>query len=106
MHDLVIHGATVVDGLGHDPIRTDLAVRDGRISRLYRGRRGHSSARISSILRGSSRAPSGWPVSAEPGLSTASSTLALLLSIWRDARRQAGLSAIARTLQSRKALIL
>jgi N-acyl-D-aspartate/D-glutamate deacylase len=39
MHDLVIRGATVVDGLGHDPIRTDLAVRDGRISRLYRGRR-------------------------------------------------------------------
>jgi N-acyl-D-aspartate/D-glutamate deacylase len=37
MHDLVIRGATVVDGLGHDPIRTDLAVRDGRISRLYRG---------------------------------------------------------------------
>jgi urease alpha subunit len=39
MHDLVIGGATVVDGLGHDPIRTDLAVRDGRISLLYRGRR-------------------------------------------------------------------
>jgi len=30
MHDLVIRGATVVDGLGHDPIRTDLTVRDGR----------------------------------------------------------------------------
>ena len=39
MHDLVIRGATVVDGLGNDPIRTDLAVRGGRISRLYRGRR-------------------------------------------------------------------
>src|SRR6266446_1647870 len=31
MHDLVIRGATVVDGLGHDPIRADVAVRDGRI---------------------------------------------------------------------------
>jgi hypothetical protein len=39
VHDLVIRGATVVDGFGHDPIRTDLAVRDGRISRLYRRRR-------------------------------------------------------------------
>jgi hypothetical protein len=29
MRDLVIRGATVVDGLGHDPIRADLAVRDG-----------------------------------------------------------------------------
>ena len=27
MHDLVIRGATVVDGLGHDPICADLAVR-------------------------------------------------------------------------------
>src|ERR1700720_1092811 len=32
MHDLVIRGATVVDGLGHDPIRADVAVRDGRIA--------------------------------------------------------------------------
>ena len=32
MHDLVIRGATVVDGLGHDPIRSDVAVRDGRIA--------------------------------------------------------------------------
>ena len=31
MHNLVIRGATVVDGLGHDPIRADVAVRDGRI---------------------------------------------------------------------------
>src|ERR1700741_2073770 len=29
MHDLVIRGATVVDGLGHEPIRADLAGRDG-----------------------------------------------------------------------------
>src|SRR5262252_3238599 len=28
MYDLVIRGATVVDGLGHDPIRADVAVRD------------------------------------------------------------------------------
>ena len=34
MHDLVIRGATVVDGLGHDPIRADLAVRDGRIAAI------------------------------------------------------------------------
>src|SRR6202140_2570951 len=31
MHDLVIRGATVVDGLGHDAIRADLAVKEGRI---------------------------------------------------------------------------
>jgi N-acyl-D-aspartate/D-glutamate deacylase len=31
MHDLVIRGATVADGLGHDPIRADTAVTDGRI---------------------------------------------------------------------------
>src|SRR5580693_10045711 len=34
MHDLVIRGATVVDGLGHDPIRADLALRDGRIAAI------------------------------------------------------------------------
>ncbi len=32
VHDLVIRGATVVDGLGSDPIRADVAVRDGRIA--------------------------------------------------------------------------
>src|SRR6201997_5421288 len=32
MHDLLIRGATLVDGLGHDPIRPDVAVRDGRIA--------------------------------------------------------------------------
>src|SRR5258708_40079567 len=47
----------------------------------------HSSAPISSILTRSSRAPSGWPVSSEPGLSTASSSRTLLLPIWHDARR-------------------
>src|SRR3954453_10285528 len=32
MNDLVIRGATVFDGLGNDPIRADVAVRDGRIA--------------------------------------------------------------------------
>ncbi len=31
MVDLVIRGATIVDGLGHEPNRADLAVKDGRI---------------------------------------------------------------------------
>src|SRR5246127_5498308 len=34
MHDLLIRGATVVDGLGHDPIRADVAVRNGRIAAI------------------------------------------------------------------------
>ena len=34
MHDLVIRGATVVDGLGHDPVRADVAVKDGRIAEI------------------------------------------------------------------------
>src|SRR5215831_3480673 len=34
MHDLVIRGATVVDGLAHDPIRADVAVQDGRIAAI------------------------------------------------------------------------
>src|SRR6266480_2469169 len=34
MHDLVIRGTTVVDGLGHDPIRADVAVREGRIASI------------------------------------------------------------------------
>ena len=32
MNQLVIRGATVVDGLGNEPVRADVAVRDGRIS--------------------------------------------------------------------------
>ena len=31
MVDLVIRGATIVDGLGHEPRRADLSVTDGRI---------------------------------------------------------------------------
>src|SRR5579863_4732401 len=34
MYDLVIRGATVVDGLGHDPVRADVAVKDGRIAAI------------------------------------------------------------------------
>src|SRR6266850_462233 len=34
MHDLVIRGATVVDGLGHDPVGADVAVKDGRIAAI------------------------------------------------------------------------
>jgi N-acyl-D-amino-acid deacylase len=34
MHDLVIRGATVIDGLGHDPVRADVAVQDGRIAAI------------------------------------------------------------------------
>src|SRR5205823_14528980 len=32
MYDLVVRGAEVVDGLGHDPVRADVAVKDGRIA--------------------------------------------------------------------------
>src|SRR6202011_4956463 len=55
-----------------------------------------SSARISSILGKSSRAPLASPVSAEPELSTASSSLALLRPISHEARhprKYAGLKA-------------
>jgi len=34
MHDLVIRGATVIDGLGHDPVRADVAIRDGRVAAI------------------------------------------------------------------------
>jgi N-acyl-D-amino-acid deacylase len=34
MHDLVIRGATIVDGLGNQPRRADLAVKDGRIAAI------------------------------------------------------------------------
>lgn len=32
MNRLVIRGATVVDGLGEEPARADVKIRDGRIS--------------------------------------------------------------------------
>ncbi|MFI5002144.1 MAG: amidohydrolase family protein, partial [Reyranellales bacterium] len=34
MVDTVIRGATIVDGLGHEPRRADLAVTDGRITAI------------------------------------------------------------------------
>jgi N-acyl-D-aspartate/D-glutamate deacylase len=34
MHDLVIRGATVIDGLGHDPRRVDVAIAGGRIAAI------------------------------------------------------------------------
>jgi N-acyl-D-aspartate/D-glutamate deacylase len=34
MYDLVIRGATIVDGLGHDPLRADIAVEGGRIAAI------------------------------------------------------------------------
>ncbi|HJU18115.1 MAG TPA: amidohydrolase family protein [Stellaceae bacterium] len=34
MYDLIIRGATVIDGLGHDPRRADVAVAEGRIAAL------------------------------------------------------------------------
>ena len=34
MHDLVIRGATVIDGLGHDPLRADVAIAGGRIAAI------------------------------------------------------------------------
>ena len=34
MHDLVIRGATVVDGLGHDPIHADVAVEADKITAI------------------------------------------------------------------------
>ncbi|MCY4454456.1 MAG: amidohydrolase family protein [Immundisolibacterales bacterium] len=34
MNQLVIRGATVVDGLGNEPVRADVAVRDGRIGEV------------------------------------------------------------------------
>jgi N-acyl-D-aspartate/D-glutamate deacylase len=44
MYDLVIRGATVIDGLGHDPVRADVAVKDGRIAAI--GAVGSNAAEI------------------------------------------------------------
>jgi N-acyl-D-amino-acid deacylase len=34
MHELVIRGATIIDGLGHDPLRADVAIAGGRIAAI------------------------------------------------------------------------
>ena len=34
MYDLVIRGATVIDGLDHDPLRADVAIAGGRIAAI------------------------------------------------------------------------
>ncbi len=44
MHDLVIRGAIVVDGLGHDPIYADVAVSNGRIAAV--GKVGRDAAEV------------------------------------------------------------
>src|SRR5271166_3271270 len=44
MYDLVIRGATVVDGLGHEPRRADVAVEKGRIA--YIGEVGRDATRV------------------------------------------------------------
>ena len=44
MHDLVIRGATMVDGLGRDPVRADVAVKDGRIAAI--GNLGKDAAEV------------------------------------------------------------
>ena len=44
MYDLVIRGATVVDGLGHEPRRADVAVENGRIADI--GEVGRTAERV------------------------------------------------------------
>jgi len=44
MHDLVIRGAIVVDGLGHDLINADVAVSNGRIAAV--GKVGRDAAEV------------------------------------------------------------
>jgi len=44
MYDLVIRGAVVVDGLGHDPVRADVAVSEGRIAAV--GEIGNDAAEV------------------------------------------------------------
>ncbi|MGC2415562.1 MAG: amidohydrolase family protein [Stellaceae bacterium] len=44
MYDLVIRGASVFDGLGHDPVEADVAVKDGRIAAV--GAVGKDAAQI------------------------------------------------------------
>ena len=44
MYDLVIRGATVVDGLGREPRRADVAVENGRIAAI--GEVGRTAERV------------------------------------------------------------
>src|SRR5207244_2113456 len=44
MHDLLIRGATVVDGLGREPRRADVAVKDARIAGI--GELGNDAAEV------------------------------------------------------------
>ena len=44
MYDLVIRGATVVDGVGHEPRRADVAVENGRIAAI--GEVGRTAERV------------------------------------------------------------
>ena len=45
MNDLVIRGATVVDGLGHEPRRADVLVKDGKIADI-----GDIKAKVDKII--------------------------------------------------------
>ncbi len=44
MHELVIRGATIIDGLGHDPLRADVAIAGGRIAAI--GNVGNDAAKV------------------------------------------------------------
>jgi len=44
MYDLLIRGATIVDGLGHAPRRTDVAVENSRIAAI--GEVGRDARRV------------------------------------------------------------
>jgi len=37
MYDLMIRGATLIDGLGHEPLRADVAIKNGRIAAIGEG---------------------------------------------------------------------
>ena len=48
MHDLLIRGAELIDGLGHEPTRSDVAVKNGRVTEIApAGSMGVSAAVIS-----------------------------------------------------------
>ena len=44
MHELVIRAATIIDGLGHDPLRADVAIAGGRIAAI--GNVGNDAAKV------------------------------------------------------------